>query len=47
MCGLYVYYSEDVAGTIDREVEQLIATAHQEAFDVLVENREVLDELLA
>ncbi|MFZ2427123.1 MAG: ATP-dependent zinc metalloprotease FtsH, partial [Propioniciclava sp.] len=39
-------YSEDVAGTIDREVEQLIATAHQEAFDVLVENREVLDELV-
>ncbi|QIK71768.1 ATP-dependent zinc metalloprotease FtsH [Propioniciclava coleopterorum] len=39
-------YSEDIAGTIDREVEQLIMTAHQEAFDVLAENREVLDELV-
>ncbi|WP_454226632.1 hypothetical protein [Propioniciclava flava] len=39
-------YSEDVAGTIDREWSDFIATAHQEAFDVLVENREVLDELV-
>lgn len=39
-------YSEDSAATIDREVEQFIMTAHQEAFDVLNENREVLDELV-
>lgn len=39
-------YSEEVAGAIDEEVTALIATAHQEAFDVLAENREVLDELV-
>ncbi len=43
MSGASRDYSEDIAGTIDREVEQLIMTAHQEAFDVLAENREVLD----
>ncbi|MFP5416836.1 MAG: ATP-dependent zinc metalloprotease FtsH, partial [Actinomycetes bacterium] len=32
-------YSEDVAGIIDAEVAALVATAHQEAFDVLDENR--------
>ncbi|WP_300084034.1 ATP-dependent zinc metalloprotease FtsH [Propioniciclava sp.] len=39
-------YSDEVAAQIDREVANLIATAHQEAFDVLDENREVLDELV-
>ena len=39
-------YSEDVAAAIDAEVASLINTAHQEAFDVLHENREVLDELV-
>ncbi|MBK8461989.1 MAG: ATP-dependent zinc metalloprotease FtsH [Nigerium sp.] len=39
-------YSEDVAGAIDAEVGRLIAVAHQEAFDVLDENRDVLDELV-
>jgi len=39
-------YSEEVAAAIDEEVARLINTAHQEAFDVLVENREVLDELV-
>ena len=41
-----VNYSDEVAATIDREVADLIKAAHQEAFDVLVENREVLDELV-
>ncbi len=39
-------YSESMAAVIDEEVAGLIHTAHQEAFDVLVENRDVLDELV-
>ncbi len=39
-------YSEDVAAAIDSEVTRLINNAHQEAFDVLVENRPILDELV-
>ncbi len=39
-------FSERTAAIIDEEVSQLIATAHQEAFDVLQENRAVLDELV-
>ncbi len=39
-------YSDRTAGLIDEEVAALIATAHQEAFDVLVQNRDVLDELV-
>ena len=39
-------YSESVAAKVDAEVSRLIATAHQEAFDVLETNREVLDELV-
>lgn len=39
-------YSENIAAMIDEEVEKFIATAHQEAFDILVENREVLDYLV-
>ena len=39
-------YSEDVAAVVDEEVKKLITTAHQEAFDVLVENRDVLDALV-
>jgi cell division protease FtsH len=31
---------------IDAEISSLINTAHQEAFDALVENREILDELV-
>uniref|UniRef100_UPI0030C73E5D ATP-dependent zinc metalloprotease FtsH n=1 Tax=Arachnia propionica TaxID=1750 RepID=UPI0030C73E5D len=38
--------SEASAAVIDEEVAKLINAAHQEAFDVLVENREVLDELV-
>ena len=39
-------YSEDVAATVDSEVRRLIETAHQEAFDILVANRDVLDHLV-
>ncbi len=39
-------YSEDVAAKVDEEVKSFIAAAHQEAFDVLEENREVLDALV-
>jgi cell division protease FtsH len=39
-------YSEEVAGVVDSEVALLINTAHQEAFDILNENREVLDALV-
>ena len=39
-------YSQTMAALIDAEVAELIHTAHQEAFDVLVENRDVLDELV-
>jgi cell division protease FtsH len=39
-------YSEQVAAVVDDEVRRLIERAHQEAFDVLVENRAVLDALV-
>ncbi|HHV20042.1 MAG TPA: ATP-dependent zinc metalloprotease FtsH [Propionibacterium sp.] len=39
-------YSEQVAAVVDEEVKTLIANAHQEAFDVLEANRDVLDELV-
>ncbi|QLQ09587.1 MAG: ATP-dependent zinc metalloprotease FtsH [Nocardioidaceae bacterium] len=39
-------YSEDVAAKVDAEVKRFLATAHQEAFDILVENRDVLDALV-
>ena len=39
-------YSEATAAKVDAEVAALIANAHQEAFDCLTENREVLDELV-
>jgi len=39
-------YSEAVAAQVDAEVAGLIANAHQEAFDVLENNRDVLDELV-
>ncbi len=39
-------YSEDVAAKVDEETKKLLATAHQEAFDILEENREVLDQLV-
>jgi cell division protease FtsH len=39
-------YSESVAGIIDEEIRSLIENAHQEAFDILVANRETLDRLV-
>ena len=39
-------YSEDVAAIIDEETKNFLAAAHQEAFDILVENRDVLDALV-
>ncbi len=39
-------YSEDVAAMVDEETKKLLASAHQEAFDVLEENRDVLDALV-
>ncbi|MEO5854112.1 MAG: ATP-dependent zinc metalloprotease FtsH [Nocardioides sp.] len=39
-------YSEDVAAMVDDEVKKFVAFAHQEAFDILEENRDVLDDLV-
>ncbi len=39
-------YSEEVAAIIDEEVNKLLAGAHQEAFDILKENRGILDNLV-
>ena len=39
-------YSENVAATVDAEIRNLIETAHQEAFDILVENRATLDAMV-
>lgn len=39
-------FSEHMSAVVDAEVAKLIHTAHQEAFDVLEENRDVLDELV-
>ena len=39
-------YSEEVAGVVDEEVKRLIETAHDEAWEILVENRDVLDNLV-
>jgi len=43
--GHQVDYSDEVAVTIDSEVRALIDEAHDEALEVLVANREVLEEL--
>ncbi|GAA2655871.1 ATP-dependent zinc metalloprotease FtsH [Streptomyces aculeolatus] len=39
-------YSEEVAALVDEEVKKLIETAHNEAWEMLVENRDVLDNLV-
>jgi cell division protease FtsH len=39
-------YSEEVAAMVDEEVKKLIETAHDEAWEVLVENRDTLDRLV-
>jgi len=39
-------YSEDIAGSIDLEVRALVERAHDEAWEVLVQYRDVLDHLV-
>jgi cell division protease FtsH len=39
-------YSETLAATIDSEIRKMIENAHQEAFDILVANRETLDAMV-
>jgi cell division protease FtsH len=39
-------YSEDVAAIVDEETKKFLSAAHQEAFDILEENRDVLDALV-
>jgi cell division protease FtsH len=39
-------YSEEVAGVVDEEIRRLIENAHDEAWEILVENRGVLDDLV-
>ena len=39
-------FSEEIAAAIDDEVRGLIEAAHQEAYDILVSNRDVLDHLV-
>jgi len=39
-------YSESIAGLVDSEIRKLIENAHQEAFDILVANRAILDEMV-
>ncbi|GEP39062.1 ATP-dependent zinc metalloprotease FtsH [Nocardioides psychrotolerans] len=39
-------YSEEIAGIVDEETKKFLAVAHQEAFDILEENRDVLDDLV-
>jgi cell division protease FtsH len=39
-------YSEQMAEVIDAEVRTFLETAHQEAYEILSDNRDVLDELV-
>ena len=39
-------YSESIAAVIDSEIRSLIENAHQEAFDILVANRSILDQMV-
>jgi cell division protease FtsH len=39
-------YSEEVAAMVDEEVKKLIETAHDEAWEVLVQNQDILDRLV-
>ena len=39
-------YSENIAAVVDSEIRGMIENAHQEAFDILVANRETLDRLV-
>ncbi len=39
-------YSEEIAAAIDEEVRALIEQAHMEAYEILFENRDILDQLV-
>jgi cell division protease FtsH len=39
-------YSEEIASSIDEEIRRMIEAAHDEAWEVLVEYRDVLDNLV-
>jgi cell division protease FtsH len=39
-------YSEDVAALVDEEVKKLIESAHDEAWEILADNRAILDRLV-
>jgi cell division protease FtsH len=39
-------YSEEVASVVDEEVRRLIEAAHDEAYEILVDNRDILDNLV-
>ena len=39
-------YSEHIASTVDEEIRTLIEGAHQEAYEILIENRSILDSLV-
>ncbi|MEY9907862.1 cell division protease FtsH [Catenulispora sp. MAP12-49] len=39
-------YSEEIASIVDEEVKRLIESAHDEAWEVLVEYRDILDQLV-
>jgi cell division protease FtsH len=39
-------YSEEVAAAVDEEVKKLIENAHDEAWRILVDNRDILDTLV-
>jgi cell division protease FtsH len=39
-------YSENVASVVDAEIRKLIENAHQEAYELLVENRATLDAMV-
>ena len=39
-------YSEETAAAVDGEIKKLLGHAHQEAFEILDENRDVLDSLV-
>jgi cell division protease FtsH len=39
-------YSEEVASMVDEEVRRLIESAHDEAYEILVDNRDILDALV-
>ncbi len=39
-------YSEEVASLVDEEVRRMVESAHDEAWEILVEHREILDNLV-